>query len=101
MTEPSTQRIAKWIAQSGLASRRVAEDWILGGRVQVDGKATLEPAQNIDDPARIQVDGKPLPEASSVRLFRLHKPRGLLVAERDPEGRARWRVQSLNRADPN
>lgn len=82
------QRLAKWIAQSGLASRRVAEDWILGGRVTLDGKPTLEPAQNIDRADRIQVDGKPLPAPGSIRLFRLHKPRGLLVAERDPEGRA-------------
>ena len=87
MADQVPQRLAKWIAQSGLASRRVAEDWILGGRIQVDGKATLEPAQNIDDPARILVDGKPLPEPGAIRLFRLHKPRGLLVAERDPEGR--------------
>lgn len=82
------QRLAKWIAQSGLCSRRVAEDWILGGRVSLDGKPTLEPAQNVDDASRIQVDGKALADPGSVRLFRLHKPRGLLVAERDPEGRA-------------
>ena len=81
------QRLAKWIAQAGLCSRRVAEDWILGGRVEVDGKATLEPAQNVDSASRIRVDGKPLPDPSAVKLFRLHKPRGLLVAERDPEGR--------------
>ena len=81
------QRLAKWIAQSGLCSRRVAEDWILGGRVSVDGRATLEPAQNVDRADRIRVDGTPLPSPSAVRLFRLHKPRGLLVAEQDPEGR--------------
>ena len=81
------QRLAKWIAQSGLCSRRVAEDWILGGRVSVDGRATLEPAQNVDAAARIQVDGKPLPDPQAIRLFRLHKPKGLLVAERDPESR--------------
>ena len=39
-------------------------------------------------PRRIRVDNKPLPDPSAVRLFRLHKPRGLLVAERDPEGPA-------------
>ena len=82
------QRLAKWIAQSGLASRRVAEDWILAGRVSLDGKVTLQPAQNVDRRERINVDGQPLPLPAAVRLFRLHKPRGLLVAERDPGGRA-------------
>ena len=87
MADAKEQRLAKWIAQSGLCSRRVAEDWILGGRVCVDGKATLEPAQNVEAAERIQVDGAPLPNPSAIRLFRLHKPRGLLVAERDPQGR--------------
>ncbi len=88
MTEPKPQRLAKWIAQSGLCSRRVAEDWILGGRVSLDGRPTLEPAQNVDTAARIRVDGAALPNPQAIRLFRLHKPRGLLVAERDPQGRA-------------
>ena len=87
MSDIKPQRLAKWIAQSGLCSRRVAEDWILGGRVNVDGKPTLEPAQNIDHPNRIMVDGAQLPDPQGIKLFRLHKPRGLLVAERDPEGR--------------
>ena len=86
MAEKS-QRLAKWIAQSGLCSRRTAEDWILSGRVYLDGKPTLEPAQNTDAARRIRVDGNPLPDPQAIRLFRLHKPRGLLVAERDPQGR--------------
>ena len=87
MAETKDQRLAKWIAQSGLCSRRRAEQWILGGRVSVDGKTRLEPGQNVDAAERIWVDGAPLPTPSALRLFRLHKPRGLLVTERDPQGR--------------
>ncbi|MBM3569136.1 MAG: rRNA pseudouridine synthase [Alphaproteobacteria bacterium] len=81
------ERLAKWIARAGLCSRREAERWILAGRVAVDGAAVASPALDIDDPARIAVDGRPLPGADKARLWRYHKPRGLLVSHRDPQGR--------------
>jgi 23S rRNA pseudouridine2605 synthase len=81
------ERIAKRIARAGLCSRREAEAWIAAGRVVVDGQKIASPALDVGPGARILVDGKPLPAAEPTRLFRYHKPRGLLTTARDPEGR--------------
>jgi 23S rRNA pseudouridine2605 synthase len=84
---PGQERIAKRIARAGLCSRREAEAWIAAGRVVVDSEKIQSPALVVGPEARILVDGKPLPAAEPTRLFRYHKPRGLLTTARDPEGR--------------
>jgi 23S rRNA pseudouridine2605 synthase len=81
------ERIAKVLARAGLCSRREAESWILDGRVQVDGKTITSPALNVGAANRILVDNKPLPRAETTRLFRYHKPQGLITTARDPQGR--------------
>ena len=80
-------RIAKVIARAGLASRREAEAWIAAGRVSVNGQVIASPALNVKPRDRITVDGKPLPRRTRTRLFRYHKPRGLVTTHSDPEGR--------------
>ncbi len=85
--EPKGDRIAKIIARAGLCSRREAERWIEAGRVSVAGTVLDSPAFNVTDPATVLVDGKPLPAAASTRLWRYHKPPGVMTTERDPEGR--------------
>ncbi len=88
MTPPDKgERIAKLIARAGLCSRREAERWIQQGRVTLDGKVLISPGTTVDDPKRIQVDGKPLPRREPARLWRYHKPQGLVTTHRDPEGR--------------
>jgi 23S rRNA pseudouridine2605 synthase len=82
------QRVAKLIARAGLCSRRDAERLIADGRVKLDNKVLATPAVVVDDPRRILVDGKPLPAAERARLWRYHKPSGLVTTARDPEGRA-------------
>jgi 23S rRNA pseudouridine2605 synthase len=81
------ERIAKVLARAGLCSRREAEAWIAAGRVAVDGKVLTSPALNVPADAKIVVDGKPLPQAEATRLWRYHKPRGVLTTARDPQGR--------------
>lgn len=81
------ERIAKRIARAGLCSRREAERWILEGRVAVDGTVIESPALDVTPAQRVTVDGKPLPEPEPTRLFRWHKPRGVVTTSRDPEGR--------------
>lgn len=82
------QRVAKLIARAGVCSRRDAERLIAEGRVKLDGKVLDTPAIVVDDPRRIQVDNKPLAAAEKTRLWRYHKPSGLVTTARDPEGRA-------------
>jgi 23S rRNA pseudouridine2605 synthase len=82
------ERIAKRIARAGLCSRRDAERWIEAGRVSVDGVKLTSPACVVTPDNIITVDGKVLPEAERTRLWRYHKPAGLVTTHRDPEGRA-------------
>lgn len=79
-------RIAKRVARAGLCSRREAERWIAEGRVAVDGKTLTSPAVTVGEAARITVDGRALPVAEPARLWRYHKPPGL-VTSRDGQGR--------------
>jgi 23S rRNA pseudouridine2605 synthase len=92
MPEKSTddkpgERIAKVIARAGLASRREAEGWIAAGRVAVNGAAISSPALNVGPRDKVTVDGQPLPGRTRTRLFRYHKPRGLMTTHADPQGR--------------
>lgn len=80
-------RVAKAIAQAGLCSRRDAERWIEAGRVAVNGKLLDTPAFTVTPRDIVTVDGKPLPAKQAVRLWRYHKPKGLVTTHRDPEGR--------------
>lgn len=86
-TSPAGDRIAKVLARAGVASRREAERIILAGRVHVNGVRIDSPALNVTPADRIEVDGKPLAAADRPRLFRYHKPAGLVTSARDEKGR--------------
>lgn len=81
------ERLAKRIARAGLCSRREAERWIEAGRVAVDGQVQTSPAINVGTAHRVTVDGEPLPAAEQPRLFRYHKPEGVLTSTTDPGDR--------------
>ena len=81
------QRIAKVIARAGICSRREAERYIENARVTVNGKTISSPALNIKVNDIVLVDGKPLPEHQGTRLWRFHKPSGLVTTSRDEKGR--------------
>jgi 23S rRNA pseudouridine2605 synthase len=83
----SGERIAKVVSRAGLASRRDAEEWIMQGRVTVNGRVINSPALDVTVNDAITVDGKPLPPRERTRLFLFHKPRGLMTTHADPEGR--------------
>ena len=80
-------RIAKAMAHAGLCSRRDAEKWIAAGRVVVNGTVLTTPAHVVSSGDTILVDGEPLPALAAPRLWRYHKPKGLVTSHKDPEGR--------------
>lgn len=86
MKEP--QRIAKLLARAGIASRREIERMIEERRIAIDGVPLETPATIVTSLKGITVDGNPVAAPEPTRLFRYHKPTGLLTAERDMKGRA-------------
>lgn len=81
------QRIAKLLARAGIASRRDIERMIAEGRVAIGGVTIDTPATLITSLAGVTVDGNPVSAPAPARLFRFHKPTGVLTAARDPAGR--------------
>jgi 23S rRNA pseudouridine2605 synthase len=81
------ERIAKRLSRAGICSRREAERWIANGRVRVDGATITTPATLVTDESDITVDGKKIAEPEQTRLWRYHKPAGVICTTSDPEGR--------------
>ncbi len=81
------ERIAKRLARAGIASRREAERMIEAGRVTVNGKRIDSPALNVNAADRIAVDGRLVEAPEPARLWRYHKPAGLVTTARDEKGR--------------
>ncbi|HLM32043.1 MAG TPA: pseudouridine synthase [Solirubrobacterales bacterium] len=80
-------RLAKYLAHSGVASRRRAEEMIAGGRVRVGGEVVRDPARDVDHASGVEVDGRPVsPEPREVWM--LNKPAGVTSTAREP-GRRR------------
>ena len=80
------ERLQKVLAAAGVASRREAEKYILGGRVKVNGKVVKELGTKVDEKCFITVDGKPIKrERKAYYLF--YKPRGVVTTMNDPQGR--------------
>ncbi len=82
------ERIAKFLSRAGIASRRDAEAMILAGRVRMNNEAVTHPAVFVQPGDLIVVDGKAVSEPERTRLWRYHKPDGLVTTHKDPEGRA-------------
>jgi len=91
MASPETpekgERIAKVIARAGVCSRREAERLIAAGRVSLDGQRLDSPAVTVTTAQRVTIDGEVLPAPAPPRLWRYHKPAGLITSARDPQGR--------------
>lgn len=82
-----SERIAKALARAGVASRREVERIIADGRVAVNGTTLTTPAVKVSASDRITIDGRAVAAAEPTRLFRFHKPPGLVTTHHDPKGR--------------
>ena len=81
------ERIAKFLARAGVCSRRDGERLIAEGRVKLNGKVLDTPAVKVSPQDKVSVDGRPVGAAEATRLWRFHKPAGLVTTHRDPAGR--------------
>src|SRR2546421_2769695 len=82
------ERLARFLARAGIASRRHAEELIASGRVQVNGVTVTTQGVHIDcEHDKVNVDGKPVGAPARHVYILLHKPEGYITTARDPQGR--------------
>ena len=80
-------RIAKFIADSGVTSRRGAEQMIAEGRVLVNGEVIKTPVHFVDTNDEIKIDGEKVVSRQDTRVYAFHKPIDTVTTTRDPRGR--------------
>ncbi len=81
------ERIAKWLARAGVASRRDAEKLVAEGRIRLNNAPVTHPATFVTGDDIVVVNGAAVESPERTRLWRYHKPAGLMTTHRDPEGR--------------
>ena len=82
------ERLAKYIARSGVCSRRAAEELIRQKRVSVNGEIIDTPAFNVNGNEKILIDGEKLPAIDKTRVWIYYKPIGLITSHKDEKERA-------------
>jgi 23S rRNA pseudouridine2605 synthase len=80
-------RLAKYLARSGVASRRSAEQLIRAGRVTVNGDTVLDPARDVEASDSLSLDGRAVALERKLVVYAVHKPAGVVSTARDPQGR--------------
>lgn len=82
------ERLQRYLARSGAASRRGAEELIRTGQVTVNGEVQADPAFLVDiEHAHVKIKGKSITGIASPRYYLLYKPKGVITTVRDPQGR--------------
>ena len=80
-------RIAKYIAHAGYCSRRQAEELIYQKKVMINGYLCISPATNVLESDVIQVDYKEINIQNEIKLWKFHKPAGIITTTNDPKNR--------------
>jgi 23S rRNA pseudouridine2605 synthase len=80
-------RLAKYLAHAGAASRRSAETLIAAGRVRVEGEVVTDPARDVGEHSRVELDGQALSGPERRVVYAVNKPPGVLSTARDTRGR--------------
>ena len=79
-------RLAKYLAHGGVASRRMAEKIIAGGRVRVGGEVVRDPARDVGEGDDVRVDGSPV-GVEPREVWAVNKPAGVVSTAREPGSR--------------
>ena len=80
-------RLNKYLAQSGVASRRESDRLIQEGTVTVNGQVMINPAFQVQENDEVSFDGKLLVPQESTVVFMLNKPKNVITTARDEYGR--------------
>ena len=80
-------RIAKFIADTGITSRRGAEQMIESGLVTINGAVAKTPVMFVDEKDEIVVNGKRIEPRTNTELYAFNKPINTVTTTRDPRGR--------------
>ncbi|HTX11852.1 MAG TPA: pseudouridine synthase [Solirubrobacteraceae bacterium] len=80
-------RLAKYLANAGVASRRASEELVRVGRVAVEGETVTDPAHNVSPDDAVTLDGRPVTDTNERVVYALNKPAGVVSTARDPQGR--------------
>lgn len=83
---PIDERLQKYLARTGIASRRRCEEFIAAGRVMVNGETVTEMGTTVGPGDVVGFDGKPV-EPQPFEYHLLNKPAGVVSAVSDPHGR--------------
>ena len=90
------ERLSKFVARSGAASRRKSEEIIRSGRVTVNGRTVTDPARPVDAAGdEVSLDGRPIRPAARRYYVALYKPAGYLSDLADTRGRSRRLARHL------
>lgn len=82
------ERLQKVLAAAGVASRRVVEQYIVAGRIRVNGEVVTELGRRVDPAGdRVEVDGVPIQLDADKRYLMLNKPKGVVSTMSDENGR--------------
>ncbi|MCK5042315.1 MAG: rRNA pseudouridine synthase [Sphingomonadales bacterium] len=81
------ERIAKVLARAGVGSRREVERMIAAGQISINGKTLDTPATLVTSTEGIQVNGEDVAGVKGSKVWRFHKPKGVMTTNKDPEGR--------------
>lgn len=80
-------RLVKFLATSGVASRRAAEEIVRAQRVTVNGETVTDPARDVGERDRVAVDGTAVAPAAERAVYMVNKPRGVVSTASDPQRR--------------
>ena len=80
-------RVAKFIADSGVASRRGAEELIAAGHVCINGVVIDSPVNFVGENDTVEIDGKKISSRTDTELYMFHKPINTMTTLHDPRGR--------------